>query len=238
MADNVASIIGLIGSGKTTLKEYIDEHSKFRVLEEFIDPRWRDLFYKDRHQFTGYFEDSNLNGRLARQIYSKDHSGTFVFDTDIIFARETYVQNSFDEGYLYDAALKNYDAKLKNALDHDLGRTEEEYKKWGVSLLINLRAPPEICYERQKKRMKIKKEHGEIIPLEYFKRLSTYHDKFISHLPEIYKNWGLPHAPRVLNIDASVDLSENPEYLKDSLKKIKDTFKLIERENKLYGHWR
>lgn len=220
MAKIVITIEGNIGSGKSTLTDYSQKNSSYHAIQEFIDESWRDLFYSDRKRFTSYFEKSMLFGRIARHVASKENDGIFIFDRSLIAGREVFVQNSFDEGYLSFLDLEDYDNVLKNALDNNLGRTAEEYKKWGEKLMVFLDAPPEVCYERQKKRVKEKGHNGEIIPLDYFKRLDSYYKNFINNLPKVFQKWGLPTYPKLLKIDATRDISKDKRYLQMTLEKI------------------
>jgi deoxyadenosine/deoxycytidine kinase len=222
MAKIVITIEGNIGSGKSTLTDYIKQNSRYHTIQEFIDESWRDLFYSNRKRYTSYFEKSTLSGRIARHVTSKENDGIFVFDRSLIAGREVFVQNSFDEGYLSFWDLKDYDNVLKNALDNDLGRTKEEYKKWGEKLIVFLDASPKICYERQKKRVKEKSHDGEIIPSDYFKRLDSYYKNFINNLPKVFQKWGLPSYPKLLKIDASRDISRDKNYLRMTLRCIKN----------------
>ena len=65
MAKNVIIISGNIGSGKSTLIEYIKKKTDALCIQEFIDKAWRDHFYKDRKGYTHYFEKSCMVGLIA-----------------------------------------------------------------------------------------------------------------------------------------------------------------------------
>ena len=219
MAKNVVIISGNIGAGKSTLAKYIDEKESFICIPEFIDRSWRDHFYVDRKNYTFYFEKSCLMARVARHITAKKDQGTVFFDRGLIEAREVFVQNSHDEGFLTFKQMNSYDFELKEALDH-LGRTKEEAPQWMESIIVYLKTSPEVCFERQRIRNLNKDNGNEIIPLEYFQRLHEYYEKFMNSLPEIYKKWGLPFSPKVLVIDASKDISQDQQYLEQTFKKI------------------
>ncbi len=223
MAENVITIEGPIGAGKSTLIRHIDKMGLYHTIEEFIDPFWLKQFYKNRKDNTEDFEISTLLGRKARHKDSRDSEGTFFFDRSLIGGREIFVQNSFDEGYLTHEGLDEYDSRLKKALDQ-FGRTAEEYTRWGEKLLVYLDAPPEVCHARQKKR----ETPGEMIPLDYMKRLDQYYKRFVANVSDTYvRKWGLPSAPNVLIIDATRDIEKDERYLHETAENIIQKVKQI-----------
>ncbi len=221
MAKNVVIISGNIGAGKSTLVGYLKEKGNFLCIPEFVDRTWRDHFYTDRKNYTSYFEKSCLMARIARHLTAKKHKGIVVFDRGLVDAREVFVQNSHDEGFLSFKQLNSYDHDLREALD-SLGRTKEEASQWMETLIVYLRTSPKVCFERQNKRKNSKGETGgEIIPLEYFERIHQYYERYISRIEKVYRKWGLPIRPKLLVIDATKDISKHPEYLESIYKKIK-----------------
>jgi len=221
MAENIVAIVGLIGSGKTTLISEIEKNTSFHVLKETIEPIWRDLFYENRKEFARYFDLDTLSKRIANHIRAKRGEGTYFLDTDMIWARETYVQKSFDEGYISFKDLNNYDEIMRYSIDHTLGRITEEAKLWIPKIIVRLNATPEICYDRQKKRMLEKNDSGEIIPIDYFVSLDKYNQKFFSNIEKVYKEkWHLPYAPQILEIDATKDMHIDKEYNSETIEKI------------------
>ena len=220
MAKNVVIIAGNIGAGKSTLVNYLKQRGNFLCVPEFIDKTWRNHFYADRKSYTAYFEKSCLMGRIARHITAKKHPGMVIFDRGLIEAREIFVQNSHDEGFLSFKQLNSYDHELREAIDY-LGRTDEDAKQWMETLIVYLRAPPKLCFERQKLRVQQLKDEKELIPLEYFERIHEYYEKFITNSENVYKKWGIRHGPRIITIDASQHISQNPQYLEDIYKKIR-----------------
>lgn len=221
MAKNVVIISGNIGAGKSTVVNYLQQKGNFLCIPEFVDKTWRDHFYADRKSYTSYFEKSCLMARIARHITAKKHPEIVFFDRGLIDGREVFVQNSHDEGFLSFKQLNSYDHDLREALD-SLGRTKEETGQWMETLIVYLRAPPKVCFDRQKVRKSSKGETGgETIPLEYFERIHNYYERFISRIEYIYKKWGLPVKPKLLVIDASQDISKNPQYLEEIYRKIR-----------------
>jgi len=222
MAKKVIIIAGNIGAGKSTLVKYINQKGNFKCIQEFIDKSWRDLFYSNRKRYTGPFEMSCLMGRKARYLNAKNENSFIVFDRGLIEAREIFVQNSFDEGFLSFADLQDYDTNLKKALD-ELGRNKEDSERWRESIIVYLKAPPRVCFERQNKRMMEKGDKGEMIPLEYFERIHKYYERFMLNIDETYRRWGLISMPKLLIIDASQDIEKNPQYLERTYQLIRDS---------------
>ncbi|MFC1685843.1 deoxynucleoside kinase [Nanoarchaeota archaeon] len=235
MANKVTIITGNIGSGKSTLADYIGKQGDFLCIPEFIDKAWRDHFYEDRKGMTAYFEKSCLMGRIARHVTAKKTKGTVFFDRGLIEAREIFVQNSFDEGYMTHEELSGYDLELKRGLDK-LGRTKGDLDKWMESTIVYLEAPPEVCYQRQFKRNKTKDETGgEKIPREYFQRINSYYKKLMTSegLKKAYNKWGLSNTPGLVTINASRDFTKNGNELdEDYLKETFDRFRGIIGEQK------
>lgn len=211
---SVIIVAGNIGAGKSTLLEYLRKSGKFSnfdFVKEFIDKSWRNLFYSDRKRYTGPFEMSCLMGRRARYLTARNGGKSVFFDRGLIESRETFVQNSFDEGFMAFEELEDYDKRFKKALD-EFGRTREDISQWMEGLIVYLRTNPQTCFDRQKKRIEEKKDFGEIIPLEYFERIDSYYENFMNNLQTVYKKWGLPIIPHLLVIDADQDIEKNPNY--------------------------
>jgi len=220
MANKVIIIAGNIGAGKSTLINYIKEKSSHDCVPEFIDKSWRDLFYSNRKRYTGPFEMSCLMGRKARYLTARKSNQVVFFDRGLIEGREIFVRNSFDEGYLSFNDLEEYDKKLKQTLD-ELGRTQEESKNWMETVIVYLKVPPEVCFKRQSGRNANEDETGkEMIPLPYFQRIHEYYERFITKIDKVYKKWGLLTTPRVLVIDATKDIKEDPACLQKAYQQI------------------
>lgn len=258
MARIVVTIAGHINSGKSTLRKHIEGPGKrileaelqrtrresLLVIPEYVDEPWRDLFYacRDRstpearrryhpervRRYTYGFEISCLRGRVGRHYRAKEHSGIVVFDRGMIEGRETFAQNSFDEGFLTAHQLAQYDFELKEAID-GLGRTEEEQREWLERVIVYLRVKdPRTLYERRRSK---RKDGGSTkdIPLEYFRRINDRYEALFANVDVVYRRWGL-RTPEVVTINASTDRYEDREYLDDATKQIARQIRSLEEE--------
>ena len=222
MAKNVVVIGGNIGAGKSTLTDYIQQREQSKCIPEFVDSSWLELFYSDRKSFTGYLEKSCLFGRIARNITAKKEIGNVFFDRGLIEAREVFVQNSFDEGFLSRMELNSYDYELHEAINNKLGISKHDSDRWLEKLFVYMEAPPEVCFERQKERARKRGDRSEIIPLDYFKRLDKYYSRFVTQIGPIYNKWGLQNPPKIVPIPAHRDISKDKSYLEEAAQIIMD----------------
>ncbi|MBI4983315.1 deoxynucleoside kinase [Candidatus Woesearchaeota archaeon] len=220
MAKCVILIAGNICAGKTEFCKYVSQHrnvfssamNKWKeedkrvvVVPEFIDPIALKLFYRDRKGNSALFEESCLTGRITRHLDTKYDTGIYLFDRGMIEGAETFSKNSYQEGYLSHETYESYIRKLKWGLDQ-LDRTKQE--SWLEQLVVYLRVDnPKLLLERQSQR----KTEGEVIPLEYFQRINDRYAEFFGNIHQVYFNYGVK-APRVIQIDASVDFNKDQGY--------------------------
>jgi len=221
MAKFVLLVAGNMCAGKTTLVNYLQEHSELfakclsgnetlRTIKEFIDPESLKLFYSNRKKYTHMFEHSCLIGRIVRHNVCQQHNGIVVFDRGIIEGAETFAKNSYLEGYLSYNDYQDYLQRVKASFD-DLSRIKEDQKTWLEQLIIYLKVDDvNILVERNKKRA----TEGEVVPKEYFEKLNKNYNDFFTNINSIYSNFGVT-SPTVLTIDASKDVQEDKNYLEN-----------------------
>ena len=226
MAKLVILVAGNISAGKSTLVEYLRSNSSIfapffgpgedlLVKHEPTDPDALSLFYKDREKYTEQFERNFLEARITRYMVGKEHNGIVVFDRGMVEGAETFALNSYDDGYFTHKGHHKYVDRLRDAID-DLSRIPSEQNKWLEQLIVYLEVSDEqILHSRQLSR----DTKGETIPLAYFISMNQRYKDFIANNAAVYAKYGLK-APKVLTINASVDMRDEPNYLQSCADKI------------------
>ncbi len=224
MAKYVVLIEGNICAGKTTLVNYINQHpnrfeeflgdgEEFRMIVEFIDHSWLQLFYRDRKKNTSWFEKSCLIGRIGRHFVARAHKGIVFFDRGMLGGASTFCRNSFEEGYLRYNQWMEYQQMLRSGLD-DLDRSGQ--REWLEQLIVYLKVDDVEVLQR---RNRIRDTEGEDIPAGYLSRIGELYERYIGNIDVIYNDYGL-NPPRVLTVDASVDFLQDESYLTSMLDEI------------------
>ncbi len=216
MADNVILIAGNICAGKTefvkyveeksaVLNRFVDEHEQVQVVKEFVDDAALQLFYRNRKEHTWLFEESCLNGRIARHLTSKHQSGIHLFDRGMIEGAETFARNSYEEGYLSWSDYQNYFNQLRRGLDV-LDRTQQA--SWLEQLVVYFEVKDVTLLQERKMKRDTK---GENIPAGYLQRINDLYSEMFDNAPLVYSKYGVA-APKVIKVDASVDFNEDEGY--------------------------
>ncbi|CAG5122294.1 unnamed protein product, partial [Candidula unifasciata] len=192
------AVEGNIGSGKSTLLQHFGNLPHCEVLEEPID-RWTNvkghnalsLLYENPQRWSFSF---NMYAQLTRvQIHTKPHTHPVkIMERSLYSTRYCFVQNDYISktinGFEF-GVLDQWFQYLVNA------------KKADVDLIVYLRADPEVCLDRVKKRSRTE-EAG--VPLCFLQALHSLHDDWLLH-----KKFPLP-AP-VIVLDANYDLERMKE---------------------------
>lgn len=230
---SIIPIEGNIGSGKSTLlkhlKDYVDKHSdttllnhnaeiktntnctfklnrKIIFLKEPVD-EWETIrdsenktmlekFYADQKRYSFSFQ---MMAYISRLVYMKDAveanpDAVIITERSLYTDKEVFAKMLFDDHKIedvdYQIYLKWFDAFAKD---------------YPVSKLIYVKADPEVCSERIKKRHR----HGEEgIPLEYLERCHNYHEDMIKKYEKDYDQ---------LILNGNIDISENKKQIEDWL---------------------
>ncbi|MBD3272761.1 AAA family ATPase [Candidatus Dependentiae bacterium] len=205
---------GNIGVGKSTfiqkIKQYLPE---LEVLTEPVD-NWTNQifgqsllenFYKDTSRWAYTLENLAMIQRTKDHIeIQKNKNPKIVVERSIYSGHYCFARNSFENGHL---------AKIEWNI----------YQKWADFLIKNcqtpsgflyLKANPEVCFERIKKRNRMSEKK---LTLAYVKQIDQWHEKFLVKKEEIHKN--LKNIP-VLQIDCNTDFENNPKILKKHLEQI------------------
>ena len=188
----IFSVEGNIGSGKSTLVQYMKEHEeKFkRVLpqasdKEFIFIRepvdsWSDIkdksgetilskFYANPKKYSFSFQIMAYISRLAllRETVRNNPGKIIVTERCVNTDKNVFAQMLYDDGNIEEVDYQIY-----------LRWFDEFIEDFPISGYIYVNTPPELCAER----IKIRNREGEVIPLEYLQRCHKYHEEWLNQV--------------------------------------------------------
>ena len=203
-------IEGNIGSGKSTLIEYLQTQSKYnekkiKILKEPVD-EWKnfkdritgknvlDYFYKDPERW-GYLFQMNAFITRSKLIDKYKLTNTILMERSVYSDRYVFAKNCYEKGLItsieWDTYL-NWFEWLSNMLELN------------GDAYIYLRTSPEKSYERIKKR---NREEELDISFDYIKEV---HDK--------HEEWLYKSDKNILILDGDIENSQ--ERLEDFSEKI------------------
>jgi deoxyadenosine/deoxycytidine kinase len=233
MAKLVVLVAGNISSGKTTLVDYLvnnkqlfdpflAEGESLLVNKEFIDSEALKLFYsgqmKKDPNYMDSFERICLEGRIVRHILAKDHQGIVIFDRGIIEGAETFAANSCAQGFLTYSAYRDYTDRMRDAFDK-MSRLAEEQPKWLESLVVYLEVNTHDAANILAQRQKNRGTSGEDISPEYLAQINARYAELMGNIDKVYRHYGL-NPPKLIKIDASVDMKKNSSYIESNAQRI------------------
>ena len=186
----IISLEGNIGSGKSTLMEYLKANFSLNT--------YKILFIDEPVDQWNTFVDPSTNETIIEKYYKDQEKYAFSFQMMAYITRLSAIRNAINKNY-YDIIFiersvytdRNVFAKML----YDSGKIEEInykiYLKWFDEFLDNLpniiliyiKTAPKIAYDRVVKRNR----QGETIPLEYLSQCNDYHDKWINSVDINYK---------------------------------------------------
>ncbi|KAJ8319137.1 hypothetical protein KUTeg_004228 [Tegillarca granosa] len=201
------SIEGNIGCGKTTLLQYFKDSPFVEAIQEPVQ-QWTNvqghnalhLLYQDPKRWSFSF---NLYAQLTRiQMHVKPHSKPVkLLERSLYSTRYCFVENDYRHGTvngLEYAILKNWFHFLTERENTDL------------DLIVYLKADPEVCFNRIKKRSR-KEEAG--VPFDLIQSLHDLHEEWL------IKQKDKPPAP-VLVLDANNEYSNMTRLYEDKRQEI------------------
>jgi deoxyadenosine/deoxycytidine kinase len=157
-------IEGNIGGGKSTVLNLISQRTRLPIFLEPVDTEWKDglsLFYSD-------------NSRWG-----------FAFNLKVLMTYHQWRNNNFKAVYercpLSSKCVFSqlqYENKLMTKFENDLYQQYYDTLAWESDVVIYIRTPPEVCYERMNSRAR---ECESNVPLSY---LQQVHQKY----EELYDN--------------------------------------------------
>lgn len=161
----IISIMGNIGSGKTTIVNELHNLYSFPTIEEPLDEwkRWLDLFYTNPKQFAFSFQmkilyDYNIIKKKLEKIETCVIERS-PFESKHIFAKALYKNGDMSE------------------IEHELLTNYFDEYSWKPDVIIYLKLDPEKCLERIKLRNRAC-ESG--IQLAYLQSLHNNYEELVS----------------------------------------------------------
>ena len=181
----IISIEGNIGSGKSTLIQYLKEADfDFVYLPEPVD-RWNTIkdssgctilekFYGDQKRYSFSFQMMAYITRLVELKQAMKENKIVITERCLYTDREIFAKMLYDEGLMEDIEYSIY-----------LCWFDEFIKEVPIDGYIYLNVDPDTCIDRIKKRSR----KGESsISLEYIKKLGMYHDTWLKDKPVLVLN--------------------------------------------------
>lgn len=208
---------GNIGVGKSTFLKLLDHHCpEITVIQEPQD-NWAshehgqsllENFYKDPRRWAYTLETLAMVARVKDHSFHQSNPDlNRVMERSVYSGHYCFAQNDYDSGYLNDLEWEVY-SRWVDFLVHKSCTPPKGF--------IYLRAEPESCLDRVKKR---NRQGEETVSLDYIKRIDFWHDKFLLEKSGIAQN--LKDVP-VLVLDANYDLLTDEKRLLDYLAQVKD----------------
>lgn len=168
MAKKYIAIAGNIGSGKSSLVDFLCKHFS---LKPFFEPNdinpFLELFYKDMSRWAFHSQMHFLTHkfRIHRELDRFD--GTVVQDRSIYEDAEIFAFNLYKQGLMSEKEYRTY-RDLYEVMVHAINPPD---------LLINLCCPIRMLKKRIVKRGRAMEKN---VPDEYLKRLDRYYKRWIS----------------------------------------------------------
>jgi len=207
-------IEGNIGSGKSTLIEYLKKKLNMLVLPEPVD-QWKTTVDKNNKNILHYFYDDTkrwsytfqMNAFITRAKIIQEHA-----DKDFIMERSVYSDK-------YCFAINCYENNLLNEIEWELYNHWHDWLSNSLSLegdaYIYLRTSPEVAYKRIQNR---NRKEEKTIPFQYIKEI---HDR--------HETWLYKRCDNILVMDGNID--NNTERLQNFKEQIKVFIKKLRLKN-------
>jgi deoxyadenosine/deoxycytidine kinase len=203
----IISIEGNIGSGKSTFLSYLKENCSKQLIfvKEPVD-KWEQIrdsetnesmlqkFYKDQKKYSFSFQMMAFISRFSilRETVRQNPSAIIITERCLYTDKYVFAKMLFEMKNIEDINYQIYNQWF-----------EEFASEFPVNKIIYIKANPEICFERIKKRNRI----GEsVIPLDYLINCHQYHEDMIEILSSTIE---------IIYIDGNIDIYENPTMIRE-----------------------
>ncbi len=207
----IISIEGNIGSGKSTIVEYLKQHLQHDgticFLQEPVDI-WNTItdknqntiienYYKDQKKYAFPFQMMAYISRISllREALKKNYK-LIITERCIFTDANVFAKMLYDEGKIEEIEYKIYNQWF-NEFIKDIPKIS----------LVYVKTCPEICYSR----VLIRNRIGETIPIEYLKQCHEYHENWIDNNTDCLN---------ILTLDGNKEMSN--EVKKENIKKINE----------------
>jgi deoxyadenosine/deoxycytidine kinase/ribonuclease HI len=215
MISNIITIDGNIGSGKSTLYNKLQYHYRNNndicFVPEPVD-EWKNIV-------------DNNNTPILTNLYKDTKKYAFRFQMMAYISRLNLLRNARKQKYklIISERCVQTDRNVFAKMLYDGGNIEHDeyliYNKWfdefldelNIAGIIYIKADPEICEDRVKKRGRA----GEIIPLKYLQKCHEYHEEWLNK------------ENNKLVINANVDITSNIRVQNNWIKAIDNWIKMV-----------
>lgn len=221
-SQQIFTIEGNVGSGKSTLVKYLKEYYKDNKNIYFLDEpvnEWNEI--KDKN-----------NKNMIEKYYENQNRYAFAFQMMAYITRISKLKKALNDGFkiiITERCIytdKNVFAKML----YDENKIEEVeyqiYNKWFQEFtsnipdikIIYLKTNPKIAKER----VNIRSRKGEeSIPLDYLEKCDIYHTNWISNI----------NTKNKLTIDGNENINDNPNYINTLIKQCDNFINNIDVNN-------
>ena len=191
-------IEGNIGVGKTSLLNNLKLYH-FNVITEPVE-QWCEilkLYYNDKQKYAFRFQMKILLTWIEKFILLNNMDVYFT-ERSLFSRRDVFFKITCENGHVNDKDILEYHDCFDKLININCIKDIIKPKAY-----IYLKASPEICYERVKKRNRIGEEH---ITVEYIEKLDLYHQNWINKERE--------KGIQVFEIDNSFEYHNEEMYTK------------------------
>jgi deoxyadenosine/deoxycytidine kinase len=177
------SIEGNIGSGKSTLVEYLKSLGTYLFVDEPVN-EWLTIkdkdgsnalecFYKDKKENAFCFQILAYITRLKKlmdKLKNNPSNVIIITERSIETDRNVFAKMLYEDGFLSSIEWETYNYWFN---------TFKDVSK--VDLIIYIKTSPEKCLERINKRNRVEESN---IKLDYLEKCNKYHDDWLQLLNE------------------------------------------------------
>ena len=221
---------GNVGVGKSSFLNLIKENIK--EVEILTEPKenWTNQifgqsllgnFYKNPKRWAYTIETLAMICRAKDHLEEQKKNNPYiVIERSIYSGHYCFAINGYNSGYFTKIEWLIYN-KWIDFLLHQKCKPPNGF--------IYLKAEPDICFKRVKKRNRVSEQK---ITLTYLKEIDKWHEKFLIEKKDIANN--IKDIP-VLILDCNQDFLENYENLQKHIAKVKDFFQKTQTFKKTWS---